>query len=71
MAIQYTNIFRCKTLQNLPSLGYLVLKYAMWQPCVPMSGPGGTFKPDFKVKLHNKVFTMHECERERGRNLDN
>jgi hypothetical protein len=33
MAIKYTNIFHCKTLQNLPKLGFLVWKYAIWQPC--------------------------------------
>jgi hypothetical protein len=35
MAIKYTNIFHCKTLQNLPKLGlFLVWEYAIWQPCV-------------------------------------
>jgi hypothetical protein len=28
IAIKYTN-----TLQNLPKLGFLVWKYAIWQPC--------------------------------------
>jgi hypothetical protein len=32
MATKYTNIFHCKTLQNLPTLGFLVSKYAIWQP---------------------------------------
>jgi hypothetical protein len=34
MATKYTNIFHCKTLQNLPKLGFLVRKYAVciWQP---------------------------------------
>jgi hypothetical protein len=30
---QKTNIFHCKTLPNLPKLGLLVWKYAIWQPC--------------------------------------
>jgi hypothetical protein len=30
-AIKYTNFFHCKTLQNLPNLGFLVWKYAIWQ----------------------------------------
>jgi hypothetical protein len=33
MAIQIVNIFCCKTLQNLPKLGFLVWKYTIWQPC--------------------------------------
>jgi hypothetical protein len=28
----YTNIVRCKTLQNWPKLGFLVWKYTIWQP---------------------------------------
>jgi hypothetical protein len=32
-AIKYTNIFHCKSLQILPKLGFLVWKYAIWQPC--------------------------------------
>jgi hypothetical protein len=28
----YTNIFNCKTLQNLPKSGFLVWKYTIWQP---------------------------------------
>jgi hypothetical protein len=34
MAVKYTNIFHCKTLQNLPKFGFLVLKYTIWQPCL-------------------------------------
>jgi hypothetical protein len=33
MAMKCSSIFNCKTLQNLPRLGFLVLKYAIWQPC--------------------------------------
>jgi hypothetical protein len=33
MAIKYTNIFHCKTLQNLPKLRFLVWIYTIWQPC--------------------------------------
>jgi hypothetical protein len=32
LSINYTNFFHCKTLQNLPKLGFLVWKYAIWQP---------------------------------------
>jgi hypothetical protein len=32
MAIKYTNIFHCKTLQNLPKSGFLVRKETIWQP---------------------------------------
>jgi hypothetical protein len=34
MAIEYTNLSHSKTLQNLPKLGFLVLKYTIWQPCL-------------------------------------
>jgi hypothetical protein len=33
MVIKYTNIFHCKTFQNLPKLGFLVWKCTIWQPC--------------------------------------
>jgi hypothetical protein len=33
VSIKYTNIFHCKTLQNLPKLGCLVWKRTIWQPC--------------------------------------
>jgi hypothetical protein len=32
LATKYTNIFRCKTLWNLPNLGHLAWKYTIWQP---------------------------------------
>jgi hypothetical protein len=31
MAIKYTNIFHCKTLQNLTKMGFWFLKYNIWQ----------------------------------------
>jgi hypothetical protein len=34
MSIKYTNMFHFKNLQNLPKLGWLVEKYAIWQPCL-------------------------------------
>jgi hypothetical protein len=30
---KYTNILHGNTLQNLPKLRFLVLKFAIWQPC--------------------------------------
>jgi hypothetical protein len=30
MAAKYTNTSYCKTLQNLPKLGFLALKYTIW-----------------------------------------
>jgi hypothetical protein len=35
MAIKRSNIFHFKTPQNLPKSGFLVGKYAIWQPRVP------------------------------------
>jgi hypothetical protein len=32
MIIKYHNIFHSKALQNLPKLGFLDWKYAIWQP---------------------------------------
>jgi hypothetical protein len=32
LPIKYTNVILCRTLQNLPKLGFLVRKYAIWQP---------------------------------------
>jgi hypothetical protein len=32
-AISFTNIFYCKTLQNLPKLGFFVWNNTIWQPC--------------------------------------
>jgi hypothetical protein len=32
VSIKYTNIFYCKTLQNLPKFGFLVWKQTIWQP---------------------------------------
>jgi hypothetical protein len=33
LSIKYTNIFHCKTLQNLPKFGFLVWRQTIWQPC--------------------------------------
>jgi hypothetical protein len=33
MDMKRTNIWHCKALQNLPKLGFLVWKFAIWQPC--------------------------------------
>jgi hypothetical protein len=30
--VKYTNIFHCKTIQNLPTFGSLVWKQTIWQP---------------------------------------
>jgi hypothetical protein len=35
MGIKYFNIFQCKTLQNLPKLGFLFWKYTTWQAWSP------------------------------------
>jgi hypothetical protein len=32
MAVKCTNVFKCKTLQNLPKLGFSNWKYTIWQP---------------------------------------
>jgi hypothetical protein len=35
MVIKYAKIFHCKTLQNLPKLGFWVWKQTIWQPWRP------------------------------------
>jgi hypothetical protein len=32
MSVKFTNIFYCKSLQNLPKLAFLIWKYTIWQP---------------------------------------
>jgi hypothetical protein len=32
-AIKYYSIFHCKTLQNVPKLGFLVRNCTIWHPC--------------------------------------
>jgi hypothetical protein len=32
MATKYRNSFHCKTIQNLPKMGFLFWKYTIWQP---------------------------------------
>jgi hypothetical protein len=32
MTVKFTNIFRFKAHEYLPELGFLVLKYTIWQP---------------------------------------
>jgi hypothetical protein len=38
VSIKYTNIFHCKTLQNLPRFGFLVWKQTIWQPWLAVRG---------------------------------
>jgi hypothetical protein len=38
MAIKSTNIFHYKAHHNLPKFGFLVWKYAIWQPCFLIIG---------------------------------
>jgi hypothetical protein len=33
IVIKYCNIFHCKALHNLPTLGFWVWRYTLWQPC--------------------------------------
>jgi hypothetical protein len=37
MVIKYINILQSKALQNLPKLGFLVIKETIWQPCVALN----------------------------------
>jgi hypothetical protein len=40
VSISFTNIFHCKTLQNLPKFGFLVWKQTIWQPRLMCVGGG-------------------------------
>jgi hypothetical protein len=45
-ALEYTNLFHSKALQNLPKLKFLVWKYTIWQPCCrPPWKKADTIKP--------------------------
>jgi hypothetical protein len=44
--IDYDNIFHSKTLQNLPRFGFLVWKYAIWQPCMSDQKKSSPFFPN-------------------------
>jgi hypothetical protein len=46
VSIKYTNIFQCKTFQNLPKFAFSVWKQTIWQPC--SEGLGGS---DLPVKI--------------------
>jgi hypothetical protein len=41
--IKCTNTFHYKALRNLPKLENLVLKYAIWQPCLNLLIKSSTF----------------------------
>jgi hypothetical protein len=57
---KYADIFHSKALQNLPKVGFLVWKHAIWQPCVrlpPKSCPSRVaalmdlFRPKIDVTI--------------------
>jgi hypothetical protein len=60
MVMQYINIFHGKTLQNLPKSRFLVLKYAIWQPCHPLPRNPLSNDPERQscreVTTHSKTF---------------
>jgi hypothetical protein len=58
MDIKYTNIFLCKTLQNLPKFGFLVWKYTIWQPC------GADFRHFVRKEKKTKERKRNNGERE-------
>jgi hypothetical protein len=54
-ATKYTNIFNCKTLQNLPKLGFWVRKYTI---CATLISVPAEKNSDYKKiikKLHTKI----------------
>jgi hypothetical protein len=59
MAIKFTNIFRCKTLQNLPKLGFLVWKYTIWQSCEdPIFSLTRTCSRKNRMPSRNTIFDL-------------
>jgi hypothetical protein len=32
VSVKHTNVFHCRTLQNVPNFGFLVWKQTLWQP---------------------------------------
>jgi hypothetical protein len=63
MGKKYTNISNCKILQNLPELGFLVSKYAIWQPCCVPSVAINlisdaiflTYKPSYGMHIFGEI----------------
>jgi hypothetical protein len=55
VSIKYTNIFQCKTLQNLPKFRLLVWKETIWQPWWPdeFVGKSPKIQPNPFLLTHN------------------
>jgi hypothetical protein len=49
MALEYTNFFHSKALQNLPQLRYLVWKQTNWQPWASVLSPFTALSPHLLV----------------------
>jgi hypothetical protein len=61
MVKKRTKIFYCKTLQNLPKLGFLVWKQTIWQPWSWVSWANlGCFFSEFPCKTCDIVFVRRE-----------
>jgi hypothetical protein len=68
VSIKYTNIFHCKTLQNLPKFGFSAWKQTIWQPWHTQEATESMFQrseiwkklgaTDIKLK-HRQVHTKY------------
>jgi hypothetical protein len=72
MSIKYTNISHCKTLQNVPELGFLVWKCTICQPCFVVFGylHCNCLRRRFRIHCNNlrRCFRIHcNCLRRRFR----
>jgi hypothetical protein len=76
VAIKYTNIFQCKTLQNLPKFGFLVWKQTIWQPCLFLEKQGcqiflgTTSKNGENIYQMTIKYTRCPQKRPNGRKID-
>jgi hypothetical protein len=60
MAIEYTNFYHSKALENVPKFGFLVRKHTIWQPWpkywpnLPTRpwNPGGSSKKDLSARVN-------------------
>jgi hypothetical protein len=59
VSIKYTNIFHCKTLQNLPKFGFSVWKQTIWQPCFRRVDEAWVFLQESHDRLIAKNWARH------------
>jgi hypothetical protein len=63
MAINYTDIFHSKALQNIPNLDVLVWKYTNWQPWVGLASVSPFLRQTgFSTKMYSYLPEIGVCQ---------